>query len=136
MKYRTDKEKNLVYQYEMLSAKPLALCGSYLFYLNSNGLSSINIKDPNKLFRLDLTVFEPYEEVIYLPSINRLLFVHFTEKRMYLNIIRIEGPDNLFSEDILEIYSNNKINTLYVDQEQLFTYFLANSKKIMPNCKE
>ena len=69
-------ESNLNFLTEFLNAIPIFVRDGQLFYATPSGLSFCSIHSGNRKREIPLDDWEPFDEVFYLPSIDRCVFAH------------------------------------------------------------
>lgn len=108
-------ESNLNFLTEFLNAVPIFVRDGQLFYATPSGLSFCSIHSGNRKREIPLDDWEPFDEVFYLPSIDRCVFAHFRPTR-----VRVAAPDpsnqSLVDDGFASFSVTNRLDSLSSDR--------------------
>lgn len=110
-------DKNLEMQFEMFKGTPIALCDELLYYVRDSGIYTLNTRSYS-VQQLDLSIFEGFDELIFMHHINRYLFIYFLDGKIEIKVAAVKSI-NFIYEKTIEISISGWVDTIHVAEPVL-----------------
>ena len=94
---------------------------------SEHGLSLIGTQQPYDIQHIDLSSCEPFDEMFFLPSLNRFIFVELLELGLRICIAKFDpfaqpDQDHWIMEDVIWLSTSCRVSGLFAGQDYLFAY--------------